>query len=446
MRISTFSFGIVWFILLYLPFQVLFPIEVHRYGKYAWIFQYYPIFFLPLFIKKASNLFNQLDKLEIAFCMLFFLISVNFSYVSLTWISTVWIGFTLLKGFGWKIHLFGKLLFLFVPPFSLKYVLVFGFPLRLFLTKLVGSVLVKLDPNSITYGNTLVFRGEEFIVDPACEGLKMVTAFLLLLFIFMYKTNSKLNISSISCLVISFLLLLVTNFIRIFLLVTFTIPTTSSLHYLLGIILFIAILVYPLYILGEVFIPKSQTNEITLIKEKNNSFMAFGILCILLLISLLFPSEHQENNLTYNFPTNVDEFHKDLNDLPIEIAIYSQKDMYLILKTNFDPFRKAHHPRQCWEGVGYQIIQEETIFVNQVNTIRKATLKKEDTYLRLYWWYQSIGNTVSNVTDSEFEWRKLALLKKQNFLQVNIAFYSLDKFNQEKQLFTIKKVIKYFSK
>lgn len=439
MIFSFILFFLLWIVLAYESFQIIRAIEINRHGSYDWIIQFYPILFLPLFVQSVQNRLSKIDFVQLTILISLFFVSVHNSYLSLTWIASIWIGLILLKTFGWKVHFLGKSLFLLVPPFSLKYTLLFGFSLRLFLTYLVGKILQILDPNTIIHGNSLIFQGNEFIVDPACEGLKMTTGFICLLFLFFYRTRIKSMLLNFFIFIFSFVLLLFANFIRIFLLVWFNIPPESNFHYFIGLVLFFCILLYPLLLLSEFFLEKNPNSKQQAYNTKRTPILSISLVSFLILFNRLYPYNKPKQNTTTALPKKLENFQKTSPTLSEEIGIYSNQNQSFILKSNPDPLRISHHPRQCWEGVGYEIIKEETLEINGLGKLRRALLKKNNNFFPLYWWYQPIKKIEYNITDSEYEWRKNMLLDKVEYFQVNVSFK--DTKNLENELLKVRNII-----
>ena len=104
-----------------------------------------------------------------------------------------------------------------------------------------------------------------------------------------------------------------------------------------------------------------------------------------------------------------------------EIAVYRVKSTDIILKQNLNPIRVGHHPRRCFEGMGYQFLKENDLHVS-AGVIReshlKIRIKGKDKHFKLIWWYQPVN--AKGTVSSEIEWRRRTFLEQTEFVQVNL--------------------------
>src|SRR5258706_10738295 len=152
------------------------------------------------------------------------------------------IGFALLfftERFYGKTNLLAPLVILFASPVFQYLGDVFSFPIRLQLTRLAGSVYNVFGRAAEIRGNMILLKGNEFSVDPACMGLSMITASLLcgIMLIGFYQQEMKRK--SKSCIILLYLAIIlllnvVSNLVRILLLVQFNIRPGTISHDIAG--------------------------------------------------------------------------------------------------------------------------------------------------------------------------------------------------------------------
>ena len=299
-----------------------------------------------------------------------------------------------------------------------------------------------IDQSVIVSGNSILFRGNEFIVDEACQGLKMLAALLILLMIFIYRNvygqrpNLKTAAFISGGIIYSVILWVFSNQLRIITLVYFGIPSESSVHYLIGIALFLCINVFPLMIVNELAV-KSKTGHVPVVDDrkkhqKTNKFtMLFPVLCsgLLAVFCLFFKSGNVEQAIKFPDRIGVYKYQESVvtesffgNDN--QIVSYSDGNNRLILKNNLYPLRIIHHPKQCYTGAGFEFLEEQMIDTNR-GRIMSAGLKLGGQTYKLLWWYQGLKKN-KIITQDEFEWRKEQLLGDEKFIQASLLSYEYD--------------------
>ena len=151
------------------------------------LFAFYPLLFLPFFIKFHPGFFSILRRApqtdfaplgipEISFFAagsLLMLLGILSGTPSLRWVGGTLLFFNVLDLLGLHTGWRGRVLILLLPPFTVERITILSFPLRLFLSENAGRILKVLDPGTSVSGNLIIYRGQEYLLDPACEGLKM---------------------------------------------------------------------------------------------------------------------------------------------------------------------------------------------------------------------------------------------------------------------------------
>ena len=127
---------------------------------------------------------------------------------------------------------------------------VFSFPIRLQLTRWAGLLFEFMLHDISTKGNVIYCRGNEFAVDPACMGLNMLVASLLLGVIFIGFYQRKLGKGVPWYWVLLYLgvvlvLNVISNLVRIILLVLFNLMPGNWLHDTAGLLCLVVYVLLP---------------------------------------------------------------------------------------------------------------------------------------------------------------------------------------------------------
>lgn len=428
--------------------------------------EFYPLLFLPFFISKCKKQFKPVDFLITLLLAAFFVINRLDNNPRIYGIFQIFLALYLLKAVGIKVHFFGYLLFIMVPHFTDKYNLLFGFYLRLFLSRIAGVVLTLFDPAVSVSGNVIVFKNQLFSIDPPCQGLRMLIGMLLVLFIFL----KKITVSGFSrigkipgvllFMVCAFSLWLAANLARIVVLIYFGIPASSIYHELTGAFLFIVCIIAPLFYLYRNFFQKGngrnvgkdeqemsqipgqlnqkrshmfrhlrkKVSHMFLFLNKRMLFPAF-ILGLMLLISLFMPEAVQKDNSAAPYrigPFYLDGMYKNEMMSRGDIVTYTCGESNLIVKRNFKPVGFLHHPRHCWIGEGYSMSNEKVRNIKGFGKVKEALVTRGNLSYRLYWWYQPLGARAGKTFAAEPAWRLFALFNRKDFIQVNLFVASYE--------------------
>ncbi len=419
---------IIWSFLLIPVINALFKIKDFTIND---LFKFYPLLFIFLFYKSKKEKLNAYDYIETGIYFLIFLISKIQGIMSGIWISGLLIFMILLKIYGINVHFFGRLLLWFVPPFEDKISLVLGFNLRLILTKIIGFLFHLMRLNITTSGNLIIYNGNEFVIDPACEGLKMSLALLIVLFFILYnlteknKSGIKLFFIFMLFISVSFLTWLFSNLVRIIILIIFNVNSETMLHYLIGLLTLFFISILPLWLIFEFFKTWDNKKKSDYYKADNrNIIISFIILALLIFLNLSIKTNPP--GCHYSFPQNLSDFNKietiqtkSSFSTDYEIAVYENSLNRLIIKNNLYPLRLIHSPRQCWTGEGFKIIRERKINIRDRGSVQELSIEKENSSYKLFIWYQPLDLNEKS-TDSEILWRKKWLFNKTQYLQCSL--------------------------
>lgn len=337
--------------------------------------------------------------------------------------------FALAFYFIWLTELFvGRLnvliLFLvfFMSPFFVQVITILGFPLRLMLSDYAGQLLNMAGVNVHVEGNMMIRNGEMFSVDEACMGLNMLVVSLLMgVFVLAYRyriSNTTLGLYSATIFfTVAFVLNLITNVLRIIVLVFFRIPPENSMHEFIGVLCLILYVVIPLHFISAWLVHKFGKPKTHSISEQSFTYTKIAFLVILPIVILVTgttlenirqasSTEHADISFGNSKPERLSD----------GISKISTDDLLIYVKAIPEFFTGEHTPLMCWKGSGYEFSGITTTTV-EGRTIYKGTLVKDRKSLHTAWWYSN-GQVQ---TISQLDWRMRMLKGEASFCLVNIT-------------------------
>lgn len=362
----------------------------------------------------------------------------NFFYISLvalfaalavTYQVRIFYFFSLAFYFLWLIELFvGRLnvlilfLIVFMSPFFIQVVTILGFPLRLMLSTLAGGLLNFVGVNVQVEGNMMMLDGATFSVDEACMGLNMLVISLLMgVFVLAYRyrfSNSTLNLYPTTIFfIVAFILNMVTNVIRIIVLVFFRIPPENSMHEFIGLLCLVVYVVIPLHFLSAWLVRKYGKGKSDCVPQpvlSRGNFVFITVICLV----ILFAGTTLEKNAHPAGTTHADVHFGNVKVERLDdgISKISTDELLIYVKTIPEFFTGEHTPLMCWKGSGYEFSGIATTTV-EGTTIYKGTLVKDGKSLHTAWWYSNgLVETIS-----QLDWRMRMLKGQPHFCLVNVT-------------------------
>ncbi|UTW62323.1 exosortase N [bacterium SCSIO 12741] len=335
-----------------------------------------------------------------------------------------------------KINHLPMALLLVSSPFALFAMEVIGFPLRLELTQWAAFCCRWFEPNLVAEGNRLLLGEEVFRVDPECMGLKLMnTTFVLglaFLAYFQRKRNQFLPLSFIPAWgLLSLLLVLIGNLIRIVLIVFFRAMPETPLHEIIGLVTWLVYTLLPL--LGLTYGFLRFWGKPTEAKTQHRSApFRNGVLMTLLLLGLLtgininrdeFRNRPKQQELaTRELPG----FTRKVNDHQV---VQYENDLALIyVKPGVHFYGADHTPLICWKGSGYQFRNERILTLGE-QQIFAAELLQNDSKLFTAWWYDN----GSHQTISQWDWRWRMAKGEPSFRLINLTCSSEEELHHQLQ-------------
>ncbi len=321
-----------------------------------------------------------------------------------------------------KLNIIPLLLVIVVSPVAIFLSEVVGFEIRLWLTKVATYILQFINSDFDYSGNIILINNNEFHVDSACMGLKMVllSMFIALIFITFrqQRKNKQINILfTILSLLTAYILVIISNLARIVLITLFQSPPETFSHELIGIICFTTYVVLPLWFIIKT-LPLNQKENTPINKTKPNRFIFISLIIVLLLFFSFYfftdlkSKEHiEQNNISPNYFSK--DFSCSIEEHDVIKLVNNNFLIYIKPAANF--YSADHSPIICWRGSGYKITKEQIIPIQNKN-VYYSVLKKDNDILYSTWWYDS-GN---DKTISQYKWRLNNLTSGANYHLINV--------------------------
>lgn len=297
------------------------------------------------------------------------------------------------------------------------------FPVKLWLSDQVATLLNFSGIDSIASGNQIVMAHYEFSVDPACAGLNMlVTSLIIFLFILAHyqrlagKQFHFLHILILSIVTVS--LNIVCNFFRILLLVSFKIMPGTFFHDFTGICCLIIYVILPLMKGIKpllTWLGKERKNDKPENLFKRTYSLRYPLLHGLFLTTLIFIGLHMvkaDSLMTSAKTIHLKKYNKQ--ELEGGILKFENKEALIYLKpTAF--YAPEHDPKICWTGSGYQFKNISKEFIGGIE-VYTAVLQKGKDRIYSAWWFDNGAIKTIN----QFNWRWHAAKGESPFYLVNI--------------------------
>jgi exosortase N len=322
-------------------------------------------------------------------------------------------------------------LLLLVSPLFVYLSNAISFPIRIWLSEVVVSILSMGGLAAHASGNIIEFNGAEFSVDQACAGLHMLSMSLIIcLFVIGYcqrQTGRPLSfIKIVLLLALTFALNIACNLCRIMLLVLFKIPAGTIFHDVTGVVCLLVYVIIPLMWLGILYQRKSakvvehpRQNQIIRLERNEVRFPFVHLLLMAVLIITTFNLKSMDVLSKKGIDgIMLNGYKKEL--LQSGIIQFDKPGQLVYLKPT--PFyAPEHNPMICWQGSGYNFtsIRKQTIAGREVYS---GILTKGADKIYSAWWFDN----GSLKTINQFKWRWEAAKGSKPFYLVNVNATSED--------------------
>ena len=283
---------------------------------------------------------------------------------------------------------------------------VFSFPIRLQLTNWAGQLLALWFPSITVRGNVICFGPNEFSVDPACMGLNMLVTSLLLgimtLGYFQVKGNKQVGWGWALLFLLAVLgLNVVSNLLRIVLLVQFAVWPGTPMHEVVGLACLALYVLVPAAIGARVLVKRLgvASRECRDAQVRPQRLWVHYLLAGLITLSAVRVAtvdtyagfKEAGASKVAGYQSSV--FAPGILKLESDTALIYVKYVRGFYDTD-------HNPSLCWKGSGYEFQQVEPITMAGVPVYTAQLVNGSET-LYTAWWY---GNGRRHTID-QFQWR-----------------------------------------
>lgn len=321
---------------------------------------------------------------------------------------------------GWK----PAVAMVFMSPLVVNWITVFGFPVRLFLSKQAANALAASGFAARAEGNLIMMNGSEFAVDPACMGLTMVQVsflFLLALLSLFERSEQKMLpiLTSVALAGITGVLILIFNLLRIILLCLFGWMPGTLLHEaggLAGLVIYVFLPLWWLVNLTFRHFGKPVEPPAQVAASKFNPWMHGILFGLILTVYLTGDLNHAGQWPEPHLP--IDTAGMTRTAQQHGVVQYFGNDLLIYLKPIQGFYSSEHSPLICWEGSGFSLQESGETTLQNGRQVYKGVLMNENGE-RLYtsWWYEN----GLHATTSQWEWRKRDAFGELTFFLVNVT-------------------------
>ena len=387
---------------------------------------YIGMLFLPLvfYIKAPEHLSLRFAPLVIACLGVFVLIP---SHLVLLF-GFYCFCFLVIESFLGKLNKLALVLLVLASPIAYYLFEVFGFPIRLILTKWAAGILNFTGFPCQTMGNILEVNGTPFSVDPVCMGLNMVMTSMLgslILISFFEKNKSQYftNLGLLISLLASLVFVVIANLFRIVMIVLTAAAPETTLHEILGLVSMVLFVFIPLYFflpkISKYFSKSSTTtpsikNVNTLLRNVSLGVLLIGI-CV---ANQKHPTVVKEILDQKTQSVSIDGYEKEVLKFPNDLEVVELKSAnnLVYIKSQY-PYRITNHsPLICWQSSGFEIKNENVLEVNQHKVFTAELIAPNDRYYTAWWYDNGDFKTIGN-----FDWRWKAMKGEPLFRLVNVS-------------------------
>ncbi|MCF8332023.1 MAG: exosortase N [Bacteroidales bacterium] len=378
---------------------------------------------LPFVIQKSSSVKSiRYGYLSLALLILYPFVNLSSVYF-FACITALF--FLYERQFG-KLSVLPLMLVIVVSPVVVALSELLGFEIRLFLTDMAGRILQIINDDYASAGNIIIKNGKEFHVDPACMGLKMVilsffTALILVSY-YQKRTRSVFSFFSLILLMlITYLLVIISNLFRIIIITAYEIKPESIGHDIAGVLSFLVYVLLPLYFAVRYFPSKPAKAEKEHIETRKSSkqnpvFFIMITFIIGLMVFYNFRNRPEKNDsIIQPAELGIETDNYTCSQEEHDVLKLDGNNVLIYIKPAVSFYSADHSPVICWKGSGYEIQKEQVLELN-TGKVYFSELSKGNDILYTTWWYEShAGKTIS-----QFQWRSKNLFTDQNFHLVNV--------------------------
>lgn len=312
---------------------------------------------------------------------------------------------------------------LFYLPLTRSFFTLFGFYIRMEITKWAGWLLSFFN-DSVSYQDSSIWvDGNAFAVDPGCMGLRLVITGFIFSLLMVQQLSSRVGVKpsrrlvSMS-LILSFLLVIVANFFRILLVIQFQSPAESWSHELIGLGTFLMVHIIPMFMMVKWLVSKKQKAQRPVPRMVKSSSVDQWVMIIaigLMMFRWIAAPNAARFSGDEGLVKQIDGY--ELSVSRDGVHRYANANSVLLVKPMFPLSFSNHHPMLCWRGDGYEVVGEVRGKLSDIECYR-AMLEKHGQQLVTSWWFASNDGAR---TTNEWQWRWKALTQNKQYFLVNFA-------------------------
>lgn len=336
--------------------------------------------------------------------------------------------FLVIESFIGKLNRLALVLMVLASPIAYYLFEVFGFPIRLMLTKCATFILNFVGFSCQSIGNIIEINGVAFSVDPVCMGLNMVMTSMLgsLILISFFEKNKKqyfTNIGLSLSIGLTLLFVIVANLFRIIFIVLLKAAPETTLHEMIGLGAMIFVVLMPLYFIlpyiSNYFSKKNQKVNV----QNNVNVLLKNVSIGILLLGLVFTNQSHPTIIKETLDqktraVTLEGYKKDIlkfaNGLEV-VALENEKNLVYI-KPQYEYRITNHSPLICWQGSGYEIKNENIIEVGQYKIFTAELVGTHDKYYTAWWFDNGKYKTIGNL-----DWRWKVWQGEEPFRLINVS-------------------------
>ncbi|WP_190300424.1 exosortase N [Rufibacter hautae] len=284
---------------------------------------------------------------------------------------------------------------------------ILSFPLRLELTRAAAFLIGFMYDSAKAAGNIILLNGQEYSVDPACAGLHLLSfSFMIAVFLLahVHRTQQK---AWTTWMLFGLLLLvlglnLVSNLLRILVLVLLQIGPSNPMHDVVGLLCLVLYTLLPFYFLARkasMRLPRTEQPETPQwVFPKKVLWLHVGLLVSVTVCGFKVQQKKVSSQIVAQI--QAPGFQKEL--LQDGVHKFTNEKALIYMKPIRAFYSTEHHPMICWEGSGY-LFQNISLGDIGGHLVYTGILKKEKALLHTAWWMDN--GQYQTVEQADWRWR-----------------------------------------
>jgi exosortase N len=327
--------------------------------------------------------------------------------------------FATATNFGYQCRLLTVIVWCLLSPMFAYLANAFSFPVRLQLASWCGSILHLLAVPVSIQGNVIEDGHGRFSIDPGCMGLNMLVASLLLgaMLLGYFEMRLQKRISTVRMLgffAMLAILNVVSNLVRILLLVWFVWLPGTIMHELAGLVCLALYVGLPSYFCARWMVRRSQPTVTAWQGKRLHPYLLPALFSLFGLLSIRVVQADTALHLDHVHELALGTYRAS----EVQPGVVKLQDASHLVYIKFIRgfYDMDHNPTICWEGSGYTFTEvgESTVSGFRIYT---AVLAHGRERLYTAWWY---SNGKAH-TCRQWEWRRRALYGEGPFAVVNVT-------------------------